>query len=90
MTVYRTVRNGAVKIGGRTYRPVEHHMPYDGRLDGVRFAFGVYPYMPRSVSLHSVAGSIPSEDDNAVMEGPHCIDGAYPWMWWDAQEGSGE
>ena len=89
MTVDRTVRNGAVKIRWRTYRPVEHHMPYDGRLDGVRFAFGVYSYTTRFVSLHSVAESIHSEDDNAVMEEPHCIDGAYPWRWWFAQEGGG-
>lgn len=86
MTVDRTVRNGAVRIGGLTYRPSEQHRPYDGRLDGLRYAFGVYQGQPGFVSLHSVAGSTNSDDDNAVMEGPHCVDGYYPWLWWHAQE----
>ncbi len=90
MTVDRTIRNGAVRIGGRIYRPSEQHMPYDGRLDGLRYAFGVYPYREGVVSLHSVAGSVNSEDDNVVLEGPHCVDGYYPWLWWDAQNGGGE
>lgn len=86
MIVDRTIRNGSVKIGGRTYRPRNNYMSYDGRLDGMRYSFGVYPQTFHVVSLHSVAGSMRSEDDNAVMDGPHCVDGSYPWMWWVAQE----
>ena len=78
----RTVKNGRVKIGGKWYYPQQNHMPYDGRCDGFRFHFGTYPPPFDAVSLHSLAGAIDSDDDNAIMEGPHCVDGHYPWAWW--------
>lgn len=40
--VIRTVIKGRVKVDGAYYRPNERHRPYDGRLDGLRFAFGRY------------------------------------------------
>lgn len=83
--VERTIRDGAVRIYGRTFRPNEHHMAYDGRCDGLRYWFGLY-FSPGSrwdiepfVCLHSLAEST----DESVMDGPHCVDGGYPWEWWD-------
>lgn len=45
----RTVRDGAVTIDGKVYRPrgqdvCSYEMPYAGQLDGQRFAFGLYWY----------------------------------------------
>ena len=40
--VIRTIRNGQVKINGQIFRPEEMWMPYDGRLDGMRYVFGLY------------------------------------------------
>lgn len=41
--VERTVRNGKVKINGVWYMPDDSSFAYDGRLDGVRCLFGLYP-----------------------------------------------
>jgi hypothetical protein len=40
--VLRTIRNGQVKINGRIFRPDNLWMEYDGCLDGMRYAFGLY------------------------------------------------
>ena len=38
----RTIRNGQVKINGRIFKPDRRWMEYDGRLDGMRYTFGLY------------------------------------------------
>ena len=40
--VIRTIKNGQVKIYGRVFKPSEQWLEYDGRLDGQRWAFGLY------------------------------------------------
>ena len=40
--VIRTIRNGTVQIDGQAFRPSTRWLQYDGRLDGMRFAFGLY------------------------------------------------
>ena len=40
--VLRTIRNGQVKINGLIFRPDKRWLEYDGRLDGMRYAFGLY------------------------------------------------
>lgn len=90
--VVRTVRNGRVKIDGKWYAPDEHHVPYDGRLDGLRMNFGRYRrgdgYLP-FVNLHS----LDCDHDGGVMDlggawcdkcwpGPACVDGYDPWCFW--------
>jgi hypothetical protein len=87
--VYRTVRKGRVKIGGRHYRPVGHHLAYDGRCDGHRFLFGRYdkpgggwePF----VNLWGTEAAAKSPNLDDVMEGPHIVDGTFPWDWWEAE-----
>ena len=41
MFVIRTIRNGRVKIKGRWFYPYGEPK-YDGRLDGISYAFGLY------------------------------------------------
>jgi len=40
--VLRKIRNGRAKIKGIWFVPDERGKPYDGRLDGMVFAFGLY------------------------------------------------
>lgn len=87
--VDRTVRNGTVRIYGRTFVPDTVHMAYDGRCDGLRYSFGLYERsrgLEPFVNQHSLAGSSEDEDEDAVMRGPHCVDGTYPWLFWYAIE----
>jgi hypothetical protein len=77
----RTVRNGQVKINGNIYRPGETHMKYDGRLNGKRFAFGLYDHKPDLISLWGTEEEyrIPGSINN----GEHIING-FPWLFWHA------
>ena len=87
--VFRTVRNGEVTIGGVRYRPRQHHMPYDGRLDGQRFLFGRYlkPGHPGEwepfVSLWGTERAARDKEVNP-HDGPHVVDGKLPWDFWEA------
>lgn len=40
--VIRTIKDGQVKIFGRIFKPSTRWLQYDGRLDGTRWAFGLY------------------------------------------------
>lgn len=40
--VIRTVKDGRVKIGNTYFYPENKYEEYDGRLEGMRFAFGLY------------------------------------------------
>jgi len=82
----RTVKNGAVTINHHTYKPDEKHMKYDGRLDGLRFAFGTYPDRPDIVCLWGTE-KMYNSDSVSTAEGPHIVDGALPWLWWRSDLG---
>jgi hypothetical protein len=82
--VIRTVRNGRVKINGNIYRPDETHMKHDGRLNGKRFAFGLYAGKPDLISLWGTEeeyGKPVSVDHN----GPQVVNGSVPWLFWYAK-----
>jgi hypothetical protein len=68
----RTIRQGQVRLYGRTYAPDEQHMKYDGRLDGKRGNFYVYPMRENLAALHHIIGE------------PHAeiVDGHIPWYFW--------
>lgn len=87
----RTIKNGEVRISGVTYRPEAIHMPYDGRLDGLRMAFGRYWVGQhemtlrnglRFVSLWGTDLAFRSPDPDTDWPGPNCVDGVFPWDWW--------
>lgn len=87
--VDRTIRNGTVRIYGRTFAPDGLHMAYDGRCDGLRYSFGLYERggeLEPFVNMHSLAGSVSDPNESAVMNGPHCVDGTYPWLFWKATD----
>ena len=50
----RTVRKSRVKINGIIFKPNEHHLAYDGRLDGLRMAFGLY-YGPKGYESYKAS-----------------------------------
>lgn len=92
----RTVRDGRVSIKGLWFRPDEHHTAYDGRLDGLRCAFGLYwgppgyqgyrssdGWQTQFVSLWGTEQAYRSIGE-CVM-GPECVDGWFPWEWWHSR-----
>lgn len=93
----RTIRDGKVRIFGRDFAPEQRHRPYDGRLDGMRYAFGLY-YGPGDERLPHVAlwGSeeayklaphATEEEFAAVWNAdPQIVDGFYPWHFWLATD----
>lgn len=94
--VLRTIRHGQVRIDGRVFKPSGKFMEYDGRLDGMRWAFGLYwrgdemePFVELwgTEEAYRAAGSLEHDD----MEWPEsdAVDGYFPWTFWYA-EGTGE
>ncbi len=78
----RTISYGRVKILHRWYHPSEQYMKYDGRLDGRRYAFGLY-YVGDQLQDHvSLWGSEEMYNDINAGYGPELVDGAFPWQWW--------
>lgn len=91
--VVRTIRDGTVRIIGKTYAVDEQHMPYDGRLDGLRYAFGRYGEGWDMVCLWGTEAAWEATKRNASFRlqaryeqgdcyGPELVDGAFPWTWW--------
>lgn len=86
----RTVKAGAVKVGGQHYYPDPLFMIYDGRLDGQRFIFGRYRdgdgYLPLLYLWGTEEASRSIQDDAKSLAfwntGPHIVEGASPWCWW--------
>jgi len=82
----RTIRDGHVRIDGRHYQPEDRHMAYDGRLDGMRYAFGTYRHDPSLVCLWGTEAAYKETDEERQAElwesQPECVDGSFPWMWW--------
>jgi hypothetical protein len=82
----RTVRNGKVRIHGKEYSPSEQHKKYNGRFEGLRLAFGIYPDNPEFVSLWGSAAEFHAteEERDKLWPGITCDeDHAYPWLWWN-------
>jgi len=69
----RKIKNGRVKINNHWYTP---RGDYDGRLDGMTYLFGTYD-SPDYVYLHS------RQDVKEDFPGSSCVDGKFPWAWWD-------
>lgn len=75
----RTVRKGRVKVHHEWYQVDETHLPYDGRLDNQRFAFGLY----RGFDVICLWGTEAYYNDMETSpEGPEIVDGSLPWLWW--------
>ncbi len=82
--VIRTISYGRVKIKHKWFYPSNDHKEYDGRLDGRRYAFGLY-YTGDKIDNHiSLWGSEEMYNDIKAGYGPELVDGAFPWMWWYA------
>lgn len=81
----RTIRRGKVKIGGVTYEPSSQFQVYDGRLDGMRYAFGRYwdADGPRPF-VHLWGSEAFYHNPDEKWPGPECIEGRLPWEWWNA------
>jgi hypothetical protein len=85
--VLRTVRDGQVIIYGRRYEPEQHHMVYDGRLEGLRFAFGLYSAGVRlwgSEDAYRASRRTAFRYDQARYrrDSPQVVDGTMPWYFW--------
>jgi len=88
--VIRKIRNGKAKILGTWYIPDSRFMQYDGRLDGMYYAFGLYwNGNQRNTSLVCLWGTKELYNRYTDEWGPDLVDGTFPWMFWyplDAKE----
>ena len=93
----RTIRNGRVKIFHRWFEPQEKWEEYDGRLEGLRYAFGLYynphyPYVNPTESMEPYVylwGSEEQYHDPELLDfrGPEITkDGGLPWIFWNEVE----
>jgi hypothetical protein len=85
----RTVKNGVVRINGVDFFPNKRD-PYNGELDGKRFAFSLYynheGWNPEFVHLWGSEKMY--HDCEATFDNePNVINGTFYWDWWySAQE----
>ncbi len=86
----RTIRNGRVKIFHRWFEPSEQWREYDGRLEGLRYAFGLYYSDDVMEPYVYLWGSEEQYHDPEIFEefnGPEVTkDGGLPWIFWDEVE----
>jgi hypothetical protein len=97
--VIRTIRNGSVRIFGLTFRPKGQHRKYDGRLDGLRFAFGLYheptadgwrwkrEYVECWGTEEAYRCHDEAESKRLWETRPDCVDGYFSWMGWYSEHG---
>jgi len=82
MIVYRTVKNGRVKIKNKYFYPPE---PYDGRFENIRFAFGTYMNYD-ALEIHDYCSLWGTEQEaKTFVHDEHPIyakDGYLVWNWW--------
>ena len=86
----RTVKDGKVKVWGKWFKPDEHHLKHDGRLEGIRFLFGVYwrvakdrlGYEHYMLALWGTEEHAKSKDPE-FPNGPEIVDGTVPWYFWE-------
>ena len=94
----RTIRDGKVRIEGRSYAPDGRYKEYDGRLDGLRYLFGIYRNDTRGAALDFVHLWGPAEyakldPDSLEAEEyprPEIVDGHFPWDFWHVVEARNE
>lgn len=88
------IENGRVKIAGCYFTPSKRHLPYDGRLDGKEYMFGVfYKYNKKQPSL-ALYLYLWGPEENYILDphkswlqDPQIIEEiGYPWMWWYTEE----
>ena len=97
--VTRTITNGEVKIYGRIFVPSNKWLEYDGQLDGLRMAFGLYwkgkEWDDSFVCLWGTekdfgtkieTGEQYKEWINSAKNSPDIVDGELPWTWWYRKE----
>ena len=82
MIVLRTIRKGKVKFHNHWFAVDEHHQAYDGRLDGMRYAFAVYPTKAGFEPYLSLWGTEAQYRNADAPPGPEVIDGTILWYWW--------
>lgn len=90
----RTIRQGRAKIHGRWFYPSEKFLPYDGRLDGMRYAFGLYWsgdgagnwHLEDFVYLWGPEELYHNDHEHDPGYGPELIDGYFPWACWRVKE----
>lgn len=88
--VIRTIKKGRIKIFGKFYYPDNRYMEYDGRLDNMRYAFGIYEkYTPDGIIPDDCVSMWGSEKAFRGLESPNegkdVINGYFPWMLWHAE-----
>ena len=94
--VLRTIVDGKVQIDGKVFVPSSRFMEYDGRLNGMRYAFGLYwcsdelePYVSLWGTEEAYRAVGAPEYDDMEWPGPDAVDGYFPWAWWYVEERSG-
>ncbi|MEW6016456.1 MAG: hypothetical protein AB1760_00115 [Pseudomonadota bacterium] len=80
--VIRTIRNGTVTIFGQQFQPDDGLLKYDGRLDGLRYAFGLYWRGDFQLPLLNMWGTEDEYRDGRTFDGPDVVDGTLPWAFW--------
>lgn len=89
--VTRKIKDGRVKIYGRWFKPEEKWQKYDGRLDGMKYAFGLYldakgniedfVYMWGTEEAYRYNG-----DDFKGAQPEIMPDGGLPWSGWNVEK----
>ena len=78
--VLRTIKDGQVKILGQIFKPTDKWLEYDGRLDGQRWAFGLYWNGDEQLPFVELWGTeeayIAAYDDETWKE--YCAANLYP------------
>jgi len=85
--VIRRIKDGSVSIKGVTFRPrSDAALKYDGRLDGMRYAFGLYwngdEFEKRFVELWGTERAY-RYGVGLNWPGPECVDGKLYWSSWE-------
>ena len=88
-TATRTIKDGRVKIYDRYFYPDDRYMKYDGRLDSMRYVFGLYytgDALNNMVSLIIQEGSPtrfdPDDPASHSTNRPEVVNGSIPWLFW--------
>ena len=74
----RTVKAGRVRIYGSWFRVPDDPWPSEGRFEGKRLRFGVYPHIDGGIEPCAVLHSALREEDDGLL----VQDGYLRWHWW--------
>ena len=85
--VVRTIRNGKVRIMRHIFTPSDQWRQYDGRLEGMRYAFGLYRLAGGYQHFVYLWGPERAYcEHNPELSGPEVVDGMLPWCFWKTDE----